>query len=59
MILEGKNETFSKSGKAFRLKGTFNEGAYTCKSLIYSYNVSILNESNESETVKVAGRVKR
>lgn len=59
LMIEGMNETFSKSNKAFLLKGTLENKKYTCESLTYNYNVSQLNESNESETIHVYGRAVR
>lgn len=55
-MIEGMNETFSKSNRAFLLKGILENKKYTCESLTYNYNVQQLNESNESETVHVYGR---
>jgi len=58
-LLEGHNDMFSKSNKAFMLKGKLEENKFTCESLTYKYNASSINESNESESIKVYGRVVR
>lgn len=53
VVLNGLNETFSKSSKAFQLKGTIQENIFNAESLTYQYNAKNLNES-----VKVFGKVK-
>lgn len=59
IILEGYNSTFSSSKKSFIVKGSAVNGKYISESLLYNYTVKQLNESNNSETIKVRGRVKR
>ena len=59
LVLEGRNELFSKSNKSFVLKGLLNDKKYVSESLIYNYTVKNLNEANESELLKVHGRVVR
>lgn len=56
IMTEGMNDTFSKSSKAFILKGTLADKRFVSESLTYSYNVRQLNESNESEVIRVYGR---
>ena len=58
-MVEGMNETFSRSSKAFLLKGTLADKKYTCESLTYNYTASQINEANESETIRVYGRAVR
>lgn len=53
VVLNGLNETFSKSSKAFQLKGTIQENIFNAESLTYQYNAKNLNES-----VKVFGKVR-
>lgn len=57
IIYKGLNEMFSNSKKAFTLRGSEVDGKFIPESLLYNYNTSTLNESNESETIKVSGRV--
>ena len=59
IVLEGINNTFSNTKKSFILKGSVNNKKYISESMIYSYKTKQLNESNESEVIKVHGRVKR
>ena len=59
VVLEGINKTFSDSKKSFVLKGSVVGKKYISESMIYSYKTQQLNESNDSEVVKVHGRVKR
>ena len=59
IVLEGINSTFSNTKKSFILKGSVNNKKYISESMIYSYKTKQLNESNESEVIKVHGRVKR
>lgn len=56
IMTEGMNDTFSKSSKAFILKGILADKRFVSESLTYSYNVRQLNESNESEVIRVYGR---
>ena len=57
IVYKGLNEMFSNSKKAFTLRGSEVDGKFIPESLLYNYNTSTLNESNESETIKVSGRV--
>jgi len=59
VVTEGKNETFSKSNKAFVLKGTLSDKKFISESLIYNYTAKTINESNESEATRVYGRAVR
>lgn len=59
VVTEGKNETFSKSNKAFVLKGTLSDKKFISESLIYNYTAKTINESNESEAIRVYGRAVR
>ena len=56
IISNGLNEMFSKSPRAFALKGKVTDKKFVAESLIYNYTAKSINESNESETVKVYGR---
>ena len=56
VLAEGMNETFSRSNRAFILKGILDKKNFVCESLTYNYTVKSLNESNESEVVRVYGR---
>lgn len=56
VLVTGLNETFSKSNRAFLLKGTLSDKKFVSESLVYNYTVSQLNESNENESVRVYGR---
>lgn len=56
VVIEGMNDTFSKSKKAFLLKGTLSDKKFVSESLTYNYTVKQINESNESEAVRVYGR---
>ena len=58
-LAEGMNETFSKSKKAFILKGTLTDKNFVSESLTYNYTVKSLNESNQSEAIRVYGRAVR
>jgi len=58
-LFEGRNTMFSKSNKAFLLKGNVSDNSFVCESLTYNYNASNINESNQSETIRVYGRVVR
>ena len=58
-LAEGMNETFSKSKKAFILKGTLTNKNFVSESLTYNYTVKSLNESNQSEAIRVYGRAVR
>ncbi len=57
IIYKGLNEMFSNSKKAFTLRGSEVDGKFIPESMLYNYNTKTLNESNESETIKVSGRV--
>lgn len=57
IIYKGLNEMFSNSKKAFTLRGSEVDGKFIPESMLYNYNTNTLNESNESETIKVSGRV--
>ena len=59
VLAEGMNETFSKSKKAFILKGTLTNKNFVSESLTYNYTVKSLNESNQSEAIRVYGRAVR
>lgn len=59
IVSEGLNETFSKSSKAFMLKGSLVDKKFVSESLIYNYTAKTINESNESEVTKVYGRAVR
>ena len=59
VLVPGMNETFSKSNKAFLLKGTLADKKFVSESLTYNYTASQINESNESESVRVYGRAVR
>ena len=54
IVLEGYNKTFTKTKKAFSLKGKIDEKKFITESLGYHYITKYLNES-----VRVTGRVKR
>ena len=54
VVLEGFNKTFSKTKKAFSLKGKIENNKFITESLGYNYITKKLNES-----VRVTGRVKR
>lgn len=54
VVLEGFNKTFSKTKKAFSLKGKIDNKKFITESLGYNYITKKLNES-----VRVTGRVKR
>ena len=54
VVLEGFNKTFSKTKKAFSLKGKIEDKKFITESLGYNYITKKLNES-----VRVTGRVKR
>jgi len=54
VVLEGFNKTFSKTKKAFSLKGKIDNKKFITESLGYHYITKKLNES-----VRVNGRVKR
>ena len=54
VILEGYNNTFSKSKKAFSLKGSIEDKKFVSESLGYHYITKNLNES-----IRVNGKVKR
>ena len=56
VLVTGLNETFSKSNRAFLLKGTLSDKKFVSESLVYNYTVSQLNESNENESIRVYGR---
>ena len=56
IMMEGMNETFSKSSKAFSLKGSLINKNFVSESLTYNYSVKTINESNNSEITKVYGR---
>ena len=56
VMVEGLNETFSKSNRAFLLKGTLKDKHFISESLTYNYTAKSINESNESESVKIYGR---
>lgn len=58
-LAEGMNDTFSKSKRAFILKGTLTNKNFVSESLTYNYTVKSLNESNESEVTRVYGRAIR
>lgn len=59
-LAEGKNETFSKSNRAFLLKGRLENKHFVSESLTYNYTAKSINESGNSEAIKVYGRaVKR
>jgi hypothetical protein len=59
IVSEGLNETFSKSSKAFMLKGSLVNKKFVSESLIYNYTAKTINESNESEVTRVYGRAVR
>ena len=59
IVSEGLNETFSKSSKAFMLKGSLVDKKFVSESLIYNYTAKTINESNESEVTRVYGRAVR
>ena len=54
VVLEGYNKTFTKTKKAFSLKGRIEDKKFITESLGYHYIAKKLNES-----VRVNGRVKR
>ena len=56
VVVEGMNDMFSKSSKAFMLKGTLSDKKFISESLTYNYNVKQINESNEAEVIRVYGR---
>ena len=59
LMLEGKNETFSRSSKAFLLKGVLANKKFIAESMTYNYTAKTINESNESELTRVYGRAVR
>lgn len=56
-VYKGLNEMFSNNKKAFTLRGHEVDNNFIPESMIYNYDTSTLNESNESETIKVSGKV--
>jgi len=59
LLSEGKNETFSKSNKAFLLKGAVADKKFVAESMTYNYTAKTINESNKSDIVRVYGRATR
>ena len=55
-LVAGINEMFSKSNRAFLLKGNLANKKFVSESLTYNYTAKSINESNESDTVRVYGR---
>ena len=55
-IISGLNEMFSKSSRAFMLKGTLKDKKYVSESLTYNYTTKTINEDNNSEVVRIYGR---
>ena len=56
VMAEGMNDTFSKSKRAFILKGNLDSKRFISESLTYNYTAKTINESNESEITKIYGR---
>jgi hypothetical protein len=56
VVCYGINEMFSKSKKAFMLKGTINEKKMVCESLTYNYSVKNINEDSTSDVIRIYGR---
>lgn len=59
LLSEGKNETFSKSNRAFLLKGAVVDKKFVAESMTYNYTAKTINESNKSDVVRVYGRATR
>lgn len=59
LLSEGKNETFSKSNRAFLLKGVVADKKFVAESMTYNYTAKTINESNKSDVVRVYGRATR
>lgn len=56
ILCNGLNEMFSKSKKAFILKGSLNEKKFISESLTYNYTAKSINENNDAEVVRIYGR---
>lgn len=57
VVLEGYNETFSKTNKSFVIKGQIVDNQFIGECLKYNYKTNVLNESNEQEPLTIKGRV--
>lgn len=57
VIFEGYNKTFSNNKNTFILKGVIDNNKYIPSVFKYDYSVKQINESNESEVLRIQGRI--